>query len=237
VTADVSAITASQTAVAMTSGSYTVGSKTYDYRSAQLTAKTPLTAGSKSYTVSLTETGGTKTTTSYTVTVDDTAPHASNIQTANASGSVVGRADQGDTITLTYSEPIDPDSLFSGWDGSATNVAVVLIDGGNSDDTLQLWDVPRVTQIPLGTIDLGRKDYLTSHSFDVFGVGTGVTPSTMVMNGSTITITLGTPAFTPDTASGSGTMTWTPSATGTDLAGNSLGTSTINESGSGDREF
>jgi hypothetical protein len=237
VTADVSAITTGQTAVAMTSGSYTVGSQTYDYRSAQLTAKTPLTAGSKSYTVSLTETGGTKTTTSYNVTVDDTAPHASNIQTANASGSVVGRADQGDTITLTYSEPIDPDSLFSGWDGSAVNVGVALIDGGNSDDTLQVWDVPHVTQIPFGTIDLGRKDYLTQHSFDVFGVGTGFTPSTMVMNGSTITITLGTPSFTPDTASGSGTMTLTPSATATDLAGNSLGTSTINESGSGDREF
>jgi hypothetical protein len=237
VTANVSAITTGQTAVAMTSGSYTVGTQTYDYRSAQLTAKSSLSAGSKSYTVSLTETGGTKTTTSYTVTVDDTAPHASGIQTANASGGVVGRAEQGDTITFTYSEPIDPDSLLSGWDGSSMNVAVALIDGSSSDDTLQVWDVPHVTQIPFGTIDLGRKDYLTQHSYDVFGVGTGFTPSTMVMNGSTITITLGTPTYTADTAAGSGTMTWTPSATATDLAGNASGTSTINESGTSDREF
>ena len=165
VTADVSAITAGQTAVALSSGSFAVGTQTYDYRSAQLTAKSSLSAGSKAYTVALTDSGGTKTTTGYTVTVDDTAPHASNIQTANASGGIVGRAEQGDTITLTYSEPIDPDSLFSGWDGSSMNVAVALIDGGSSDDTLQVWDVPHVTQIPFGTIDLGRKDYLTQHSF------------------------------------------------------------------------
>jgi hypothetical protein len=237
VTANVNAITTSQTAAALTSGSYTVGTDTYNYRSPQLTAKSPLSAGSKSYTVSMTDTGGTKTTSSYTVTVDDTAPHASGIQTANASGGTVGRAEAGDTITLTYSEPIDPNSLFAGWDGSSMNVAVALIDGSSSDDTIQVWDVPHVSQIPLGTIDLGRKDYLTQHSFDVFGVGNGITPSTMVLNSSTLTITLGTPTYTADTASGSGTMTWTPSASATDLAGNASGTSTINETGSSDREF
>ena len=51
------------------------------------------------------------------------------------------------------------------------------------------------------------------------------------MNGSTITITLGTPDFTADTATGSGTMTWTPSASATDRAGNAARTSTVTESG------
>jgi len=236
VTADVSAVTTGQTATSLTSGSYTVDGQSYNYRSAQLTAKTTLTSGSKAFTVSLTDSASTKTTTSYSVTVDNTALKGSGIQTANASGGTVGRAEAGDTITLTYSEPVDPDSLFADWDGSSMNVAVVLVDGGSSaNDTVQVWDVPRVTQIPLGTIDLGRKDYLTSHSFDVFGYSG--TPSTMVMNGSTITITLGAPSVTADAASGSGTMTWTPSASATDRAGNAASTSTVTESGSGDREF
>jgi len=42
---------------------------------------------------------------------------------------------------------------------------------------------------------------------------------------------------TADTASGSGTMTWTPSASATDRAGNAASTSTVTESGSGDKEF
>jgi hypothetical protein len=235
-TADVSAVTPGQTAVALSSGSYTVGGQSYNYRSAQLTAKSPLSAGSKSYTVSLTDSASVKATTSYSVTVDDTAPTGSDIQTANAGGGTAGRAEAGDTITLTYSEPVDPNSLFAGWDGSSINVAVVLVDGGSSaNDTLQVWDVPRVSQIPFGTIDLGRKDYLTSHSLDTFGASG--TPSTMVMSGSTITITLGTPSVTADTAAGNGTMTWTPSASATDRAGNAASTSAVTESGSGDKEF
>ena len=235
-TSDVSNITAGQTATSLSSGTWTVDGQSYNYRSAQLTAKASLSAGSKSFTVSLTDSGSAKTTTTYSVTVDNTVPKGSAIQTANAGGGTVGRAEVGDTITLTYNEALDPDSLFADWDGSSMNVAVVLVDGGSSaNDTIQVWDVPRVTQIPLGTIDLGRKDYLTSHSYDVFGLSG--TPSTMVMNGSTITITLGTPSVTADTASGSGTMTWTPSASATDRAGNAARTSTVTESGSGDREF
>jgi hypothetical protein len=236
VKADVSAVTTGQTATSLSSGSWTVGGQTYNYRTAQLTAKTPLGAGSASFTVSLTDSASAKTTTSYSVTVDNTTPTGSGIQSANAGGGTAGRAEAGDTITLTYNEQLDPDSLFSDWDGSSMNVAVVLVDGGSSaNDTIQVWDVPRVTQIPLGTIDLGRKDYLTSHSVDVFGYSG--TPSTMVMNGSTITITLGTPSVTADTATGSGTMTWTPSASATDRAGNAASTSAVTENGSADKEF
>jgi hypothetical protein len=235
-TADVSNVTTGQTAASLSSGSYTVDGQSYNYRSAPLTAKSSLSAGSKSFTVSLTDSGSTKTTTSYSVTVDNTVPAGSGIQTANAGGGTAGRAEVGDTLTLTYNDQLDPNSLFSGWDGSSMNVAVVLVDGGTSaNDTLQVWDVPRVTQVPLGTIDLGRKDYLTSHSNIVYGLSG--TPSTMVMNGSTITITLGTPGATADTAGGSGTMTWTPSPSATDRAGNAASAATVTESGSGDREF
>ena len=235
-TADVGNVTTGQTAASLSSGSYTVDGQSYNYRSAQLTAKSSLSAGSKSFTVSLTDSGSTKTTTSYSVMVDNTVPAGSGIQTANAGGGTAGRAEVGDTLTLTYNDQLDPNSLFSGWDGSSMNVAVVLVDGGTSaNDTIQVWDVPRVTQIPLGTIDLGRKDYLTSRSSIVYGLSG--TPSTMVMNGSTITITLGTPSVTADTATGNGTMTWTPSASATDRAGNASSTAAVTENGSGDKEF
>lgn len=235
VTTDVSTVTTGQTAVPLTSGSYTIDGQSYDYRSAQLTAKSPLSAGSKSFTVSLTETGGTKTQNSYSVTVDNTAPKGAGIQTANSGAGTVGRAEAGDTITLTYSKQVDPNSLFSGWDGTSMNVAVLLIDGGSSNDAIQVWDVPRVTQIPFGTIDLGRKDYLTQHSLDVFGASG--TASTMALSGSTITITLGTPSVTADTAAANSTMTWTPSASATDRAGNAASTAAVNESGPADKEF
>jgi hypothetical protein len=235
-TADVSNVTTGQTAAVLTSGTYTVDGQGYNYRSAQLTAKTPLAAGSKSFTVSLTDISSTKTTTSYSVTVDNTTPAGSGIQTANVSGGTVGRAEAGDTLTLTYNEQVDPNSLFAGWDGTSMPVAVVIVDGGSTaNDTIQVWDVPHLKQVAFGTIDLGRKDYVVGHTYDAFG-STG-TASTMVMSGSTITITLGTPDFTADTAAASGTMTWTPSATATDRAGNAASTATVTESGGADREF
>lgn len=54
-TADVSGITTNQTAAALTSGTYTIDGQSYDYRSAQLTAKSSLSAGSHAFTVKLTD--------------------------------------------------------------------------------------------------------------------------------------------------------------------------------------
>jgi hypothetical protein len=77
VTANVSNITTGSTAVALTacSSACTVGGTTYGYKSAQLTAKNPLTAGTQTFTVSSTDAGGNAGTTfNGTVTVDNTAP-------------------------------------------------------------------------------------------------------------------------------------------------------------------
>jgi hypothetical protein len=59
----------------------------------------------------------------------------------------------------------------------------------------------------------------------------------MTVSGSTVTITLGTPSFTADTVAGSGVLTWTPSASATDRAGNAAATSAVTESGAGDKDF
>ena len=59
----------------------------------------------------------------------------------------------------------------------------------------------------------------------------------MVLNGSAITVTLGTPSTTAGTAATTGTMTWTPSTTVTDAAGNAVSSNTVNESGNADKDF
>lgn len=231
-TADVSAITTKQTAAPLTSGSWTVGGQTYDYRSAQLTAKSKLSAGTYSFTVKVTDAAGTATTTSHSVTVDDTAPRGSAIQTANVPGGTAGKAELGDSMTLTYSKTVDPDTIDSGWTGASTPVTVTIVDGGPSaDDRLQVLDGS--TQLPFGTIDLGRKDYVTK----TITFGATGTASTMVQSAGAITLTLGTPSATAGTAAAAGTITWTPSATVTDAAGNAAASTAVTESGSADKEF
>ena len=60
--------------------------------------------------------------------VDNTAPTASTVQTANKAGGIAGRPEIGDTITFTFSEPIDPKSVLSGWTGAATSAVVRIGD-------------------------------------------------------------------------------------------------------------
>jgi hypothetical protein len=59
----------------------------------------------------------------------------------------------------------------------------------------------------------------------------------MVLSGSTITVTLGTPSVTAGTASGNGTMKWAPSSSVTDRAGNAMSTTAVNETGTVDKDF
>ncbi len=234
VTADVSAVTAGQSAAALTSGSYTVDGQSYNYRSAQLTAKSSLSAGTDAFTVKLTDSAGTATTTSYSVTVDNTAPRASNVQTANGSGGTAGKPEQGDTVTFTFSEAIDPDSVLSSWDGSSQSVIVAILDGGTSnDDQLVVLNASTLAELPLGSIDLGRKDYVSRTT----AFGAPGTASTMVLSASTVTVTLGTPSATAGTATGTGTLTWTPSSGVTDRAGNAMSTTAVNETGTADKDF
>lgn len=234
VTADVSAITTGQTAAALTSGSYTVDGQSYDYRSAQLTAKSTLAAGTDAFTVKLTDSAGTATTTSYSVTVDNTAPRTSNIQTTDVSGGTAGKPEAGDTVIFTYTKAVDPGTVLSGWTGASQSVIVEIVDGGTSgDDKLEVLNASTQAQLPLGTVDLGRKDYVSKTTT----FGASGTPAAMVMSGSAVTITLGTPSATAGTAASTGTMVWTPSTTVTDAAGNAVASNTVNESGSADKDF
>ncbi len=230
VTANVTNITTGQTAVPLTTAACpcVVGGVTYNYRSASLTASNPLAAGTKTYTLTMTDAGGNSATQSgFIATVDNTAPSGSDIQTANKVF-VAGHAETGDTITYTFSETIDPSSVMAGWDGTATSVTLRLTNNAGGD---RVTVFNGATQLNLGTVNLGRTDYTT---------GTvNFTGSTMVQSGAVITITLGTPDQPSRlrTAAGNGTMTWTPSASALDPAGNACSTASRTESGPADPEF
>jgi hypothetical protein len=248
-TANVSAITAAGSAVTLVAGSYSAGGATFTHRSAALTAATPLSAGARSYSIASTDAAGNnRNQGGYTVTVDNTAPVASSIQTTNTVGGTQGRAELGDTITFTYSEQVDPASILGSWTGASTTVVVRLIDGGCvlnllievcNDDLLAVYDTANSSQLPFGSVDLNRGDYhgtaLGTANPLIFGA-TG-TRSTMVQSGQAITVTLGTPSTTASTASGTAAMVWSPSASAYDAAGNAASTATVTESGSADKDF
>lgn len=234
VTANVSTITSGSTAVALSAGSFSAGGVSYGYRSAALTAGSSLAAGSYAYSLTLTDVAGnSKTQTGFTVTVDNTAPAGTDVQTVSG-GATNGLAEAGDKITFTYSKAIDPNSILSGWNSGSTNVVVRLNNGvSTANDTVTIFNATNATQLPLGSINLGRTDYTGANI--TFGA-TG-TASSMVMSGSTITITLGTQSAAATTAAATGTMTWTPSASATDAAGNAASTTAVTESGTADKEF
>jgi hypothetical protein len=227
VTANVANVTTGLTAVPLVAGSYTVGGVTYGYRSGSLTANAVLGAGPKTYSVTATDASGNTGTLSGTVSVDNTAPFASNISTTNHSGGIVGRAEIGDTITFTFSEPIDPNSIFAGWTGASTPVTLHL-NQVTGNDTVTIFDSTNSTQLPLGSVALGGTGYTTiSRTF---------TGSGMVVSGSTIIITLGTQSGAATTQGSNTTMVWTPSILATDLAGNACTATAFTETGS-DIEF
>jgi hypothetical protein len=234
VTANVTNLTTGQTAVPLTAGTYNVDGNIYNYRSALLTAGSTLVNGSTSFTV--TPAAGSAFTGS--AVIDSTAPTPVDVQTINKTGGVAGLPEIGDTVVLTYSEPVGPCSLVAGWDGlDATDVVVYFSDAGTKSDSLSFWDAATGLQMPLGTIDLGptRGDY-TGSANAIFGYGG--TPGALTLSGNTIRVVLGSLySGSVKTVTSSDTMKWTPSASATDYAGNAGTTTVTSESGVADKEF
>src|SRR4051794_25754350 len=240
VTVDLTSVNGqSGVALTTTGGPWTVDGTTYNYRSAQLTA----TKAPGTFNVPLSASDGASNSTSgvtIPVTIDNTAPSASNVQTVNHSGGTAGKAEQADQIVFTFSEQIDPYSVIpsTSWNGASTNVVVQLNNGGGANDTVAIFNAANSTQINLGpvtgsAINLGGKNYSTSN----ITFGATRTPSTMVQNGTTIPVTLGTQSAAATTATAATAMTWTPSTAALDIAGNAMSATARAEQGGSDVEF
>ena len=210
--------------LALTAGSYSSGGVSYNYRSAIQTMP-PMAEQTLPYTIDSSDNAGNAGSTGGNVVIDNTAGTATTVQAANA-GANAGRPEAGDTITYTFSEPVEPISIDNTWtDPSASKTATVSINnnavGGNDSVT--------VGGVNLGTINLGRTDYVTATRT--------YTNSTMSVSGNTLTIVLGTASGAGTTAAANGTMSWASSGAATDRAGNNFSGNTANENGAGDKEF
>lgn len=234
VTADVNSLVNGGSAVTLSAGSYATGGVAYNRRSALLTARSTLAAGSTPYALTAADAGGNRATVGgFSVTVDNTVPTSSDVQTANAAGGTTGKPELGDVLQLTYSERIEPVSIIAGWTGPATGVVVRIADGGGGNDILTIRNAANSAQLPLGSINLGRSDYVTATR----DFGATATTSQMTQSASVIAVTLGTASGTTGTAAAAAAMVWTPSATATDTAGNASTTTARTETGAADLDF
>jgi signal peptidase I len=223
VRANVATVTTGQTNVALVAGSYSIGGVTYSYRSASLTANAVLTAGAKAYTIAATDVATNSVTQGgFSVTVDNTVPSGTNVQTTNAG--VAGQPGLGDAMTLTFSEQIDPQTVLAGWTGTSTPVVVRITDAIGGDQ-VTVRNAANTAVLPLGTVNLVGTNYVTA-TRDFGATGTA---STMVQAGGAITVTLGTPSGAVATQATPNNMIWTPSATATDRAGNACQTTNATE--------
>jgi chitinase len=159
--------------------------------------------------------------TSLALVRDTVAPAAADVGGSN--GGTAKTADDGDTLTYTFSEQVDPGTVKSGWTGAATTVSLVFTNT-NARDTIA------VTGANLGTVDT-QTNYVKAN----LTCGS----STMTMSGSTVAVTLGgcTPASAQRKNTKNSAFTWTPSASVTDLAGNPMSTATVTESGGSQVNF
>ncbi len=105
-------------------------------------------------------------------------------------------------------------------------------DNGTAD-TLSIWDAANTTRLRItsGVQDLLLRADRTSSAGSAF-------TATAVQSGANVTITLGAlQSGTSKTSTKSTAMAWTPSSFATDLAGNAVSSSTVNESPFAGRDF
>jgi hypothetical protein len=217
VKANVGEITPEQTAVSLTTagGPYTVDGVSYGYRSAQLTASSGLGAGSKPYSLELTDSAGNSRSQSFAVTVDNGPFAGSGFETANVSGGTAGKAEQGDTVSFVFNKAPDPGSVVAGWNGGGVKSVTVSIVGNSSNDTLA------VSGATIGSVAL-QGNYTSS------GKTTTFTGSSLSVNGAVVTIVLGVDsAGNAKTETAKNKPAWTPSASIYDVAGNACSTATV----------
>jgi hypothetical protein len=115
VTADVGAVTAGQTAAALTTagGPWTVGGQTYNYRTASLTADNPLAEGSASYSLALADNAAnSRNQSGFSVTIDNTHPVVSSAVVQKSTGGSGGFLRQGASY-FVYANPSDAAGVAS----------------------------------------------------------------------------------------------------------------------------
>jgi hypothetical protein len=240
-------ITAGQTAVSLSSGSYSTQGTSYNYRDAITLTSGTLTNGTTyNYTVTPTDALGNTQTVTFSITGDTAAPDASDIQCTNG-GATAGKPDDGDICNFSHTDNIDPFSVnpIANWTGTSTTVAVRFLDAGTGsspaacdtggNDTMVIYNAANTSQVTaMGCVNLGDSDYVPAGAAPVCTSSTLQQPT---VPGTVNRVTLGgCPSITP--GSGNSTSGYFPSTSLYDAAGNNLtDTKVQNETGTADRDF
>jgi prepilin-type N-terminal cleavage/methylation domain-containing protein len=227
VTTDASSVDSGQSAVPLSSGTYSVAGVSYNYRTSALTANNPLGAGTKTYTVRAADAAGNSTTTpNQNVTVDNTAPAPSAFSLAN--GDVTGRIDVDDSFTVTYNSVVNPNTICTGLTDShnITGVSIVLNGNGSGNGTLNAPGSPCANFF--SSVNLGRNYYNTTSTRTL----TTTFSWNAASNSVTVTITSLSSTSSRTSNNSPGTPTYTPKSSILDPAGNGMGTSTFTGSSS-----
>ncbi len=219
VKADVSSITSGQDEVPLVAGSYTADGVSYNYRSAELKAKSSLSAGVKAYALELVDAAGNAASQSFSATAY-AAFKGTDFETANASGGTEGKPEKGDTVSFEFNNLPEASSIVSGWTGSGTKSVTVSIANSSENDSLA------VSGATIGSVAL-KGDFTDSTA--------SFSSSSISLSGSTVTIVLGTASGSVKTDSDKSKSVWTPSSSNLDLAGNASATSTV--TGSNKKQF
>jgi hypothetical protein len=190
------------------------------------TTAATLTSGTYTATASQSDaSGNTGTSAPHTFTVDTIAPTATDVAAANG-GATAGKAEAGDVITFTFSEPIAPASVLAGWNGTSTAVQVKVTAGVLAPDPFTVLDSGGGATVHLGTVQSNGDYVTTTATFD----------ATMVRSAdrASVVVTLGAKqsGIMAVLAAGAQNMTWTVDNTVRDLAGNAVTTVSVTESAS-----
>ncbi|MEW1810193.1 Ig-like domain-containing protein [Pseudarthrobacter phenanthrenivorans] len=192
---------------------------------------TPLDQGSVTFTVSLTDAAGNTGTASAasSTTKDTERPTVAGIVLAN--GGTQGTADAGDTLTILYSEPLDPAKICSTWTSkgmqtlSGNNDVTVTFNHTSSANTMTV--ASKTCTLNIGTMSLAANANYASTTSPVVFVGANASLSSVSWDpdASSLTIRLGgtkNNTGAQGTGIGQNVPSYTPISSLADVAGNSF---------------
>ncbi|HXX91734.1 MAG TPA: Ig-like domain repeat protein [Acidimicrobiales bacterium] len=126
-------------------------------------------------------------------TTDKSALLITGLTLANHTGGTPGRIDSGDTVTVTFTNPLAVNTICSAWSNNANNqssatATINVSHPGSGDNVLSVSSWSGCPSFNFGTIDLGSSGYVTGFGSMTFA------NSTIAYNvaADSITITLGT---------------------------------------------
>jgi hypothetical protein len=159
----------------------------------------------------------------YTIVIDNQTPAGSDITATNGTGTL-GRIDNGDTLRFTWTEPMAPASILTGWAGASQSITVN-VKNYSSPTSDEMYFTGLNLVLSTTDLKLGGNFVSSDSTFN----------ATMVMSGNSVTVNiLNRTAGSVSTVANS-TMTWRPSSAAKDLGGRASTTTTVTETA--DQDF